>query len=391
MAFKGNPFNPGPFLPPEVFLGRDAELSVFQGLLSRLGHGKPLANTVVLYGPRGNGKTSLLRVVEQRRETFCEDSSLARRVNVVICNPVMINELGLDAIINDEPSPDEVTHRGKLQAGVKPLFSGEGERTSTFKTNRSIHDSLTSISSDSPVLLCIDEAHIADVATMDSIVLGTQIAAGKGIPVGLVLAGTPHLPEFLDSLKASFVGRNKTIRLERLDDRFAELALRKPLENSGFEISDETLFEEVLSETQNYPYFVQLYGEIFWDLLSESESKQIDGSIVPVAREKFIIERDNMYRGRYRELQKENLIDAAVVVAEMYRPSNENVHREDLVDQVHADLKLENSWEVIESLYEIGYIWPSQEIDLYEPGIPSLMSYVLETHKKSGELRRRDS
>lgn len=55
------PFKPGFGGMPPHLAGRQEEQDLFRGLLTDMENGEPLASDVVLYGPRGNGKTVLLR------------------------------------------------------------------------------------------------------------------------------------------------------------------------------------------------------------------------------------------------------------------------------------------------------------------------------------------
>ena len=54
------PFQPGPGGMPPYLAGRETEQDLFRALLQRLRDRGPLPSEVILYGPRGNGKTVLL-------------------------------------------------------------------------------------------------------------------------------------------------------------------------------------------------------------------------------------------------------------------------------------------------------------------------------------------
>ena len=57
-----NPFNSAAGVLPSVFIGRKDEQSFFRKHLLRAAHKLP-AKEVVIFGPRGNGKTALLEQV----------------------------------------------------------------------------------------------------------------------------------------------------------------------------------------------------------------------------------------------------------------------------------------------------------------------------------------
>ena len=56
----GNPFRPGIGSPPPILAGRDAELDIAGKLLDGLSGGAVTSQGILLYGPRGTGKTALL-------------------------------------------------------------------------------------------------------------------------------------------------------------------------------------------------------------------------------------------------------------------------------------------------------------------------------------------
>ena len=71
------PFRPGAGGLPPYLAGREGEQRLFRELLQDLQRGVPSSSEVVLYGPRGNGKTALLFWLER------EIRSLAGRVDVL--------------------------------------------------------------------------------------------------------------------------------------------------------------------------------------------------------------------------------------------------------------------------------------------------------------------
>ncbi len=59
------PFEPGPGRLPPYLAGREAEQRALAGFVARLRERRPPPSDLILYGPRGNGKTVLLRWLEQ--------------------------------------------------------------------------------------------------------------------------------------------------------------------------------------------------------------------------------------------------------------------------------------------------------------------------------------
>ena len=63
-----NPYTPGIGGFPPVFAGRDEELREIDDLTDGLATGQSVPRETILYGPRGNGKTTLLHHVERKLE-----------------------------------------------------------------------------------------------------------------------------------------------------------------------------------------------------------------------------------------------------------------------------------------------------------------------------------
>ena len=65
VASRRGPFRPGTGGIPPYLAGREREQALFRDLLADLADRVPPAVEVVLHGPRGNGKTVLLRWLER--------------------------------------------------------------------------------------------------------------------------------------------------------------------------------------------------------------------------------------------------------------------------------------------------------------------------------------
>lgn len=195
-----------------------------------LNSGHPLDQCIVLYGPRGNGKTSLLYVVEHRRATFCDESKQATNVKIVVVRPEDVNKASMHELLTGEPEPIKVTHREKVHGSLQ-VMKGEMQRSKRFeRSTERYSQAFLFATRKQPVLLCIDEAHLLERDLLNDLILGFQTAAVSNAPIGLVLSGTPQLRGHLSSIDASLVTGSEFIRLGRLDEGSATLAMRKPLE-----------------------------------------------------------------------------------------------------------------------------------------------------------------
>ena len=74
-----------------------------------------------------------------------------------------------------------------------------------------------------------------------------------------VLTGTPGLQSRLGAMNATFWNRAERCPIGRLDQE-AAAALRRPLEDEGVGIDEDTA-AHVARDSHGYPCFVQLWGE----------------------------------------------------------------------------------------------------------------------------------
>ena len=125
----------------------------------------------------------------------------------------------------------------------------------------------------------------------------------------------------------------------------------------------------VIDGTQQYAYFIQLWRESLCNALRlKVTSRVIDANLVESAFEDYDNQRRVYYRTLYSQIVERSLLDAAVDVALAFgdRPA---LSEQDLADVVNAEIK--------KPLRSLGYIWQDPLSTQYQPGIPSLMDYVL--------------
>jgi hypothetical protein len=87
----------------------------------------------------------------------------------------------------------------------------------------------------------------------------------SGLPVIVVGAGLPHLPAVLSASKSYSERLFRYSRIDRLDRSAADLALQSPAKDEGAEFHEDAL-EAMYAATGGYPYFIQAYGKVAWDV-----------------------------------------------------------------------------------------------------------------------------
>ena len=219
-----------------------------------------------------------------------------------------------------------------------------------------------------------------------------QTLASDGRPLLLILAGTPNILQNFTEIEISFWNRIKKFGIGLLEDSEAKEALRTPLKRMGYDIEDRAL-DRAADEAQRYPYFLQIVGSKL-HRAAEAEpgklgsGKEIGDAILKQALTEFGAERDNYYNLRYRELRYEGILDVAEAVASRFVLHKEGsitggaleVTIKECIDRREST---ENSIdeladELEKKLRYNGFVWSQIGKERRcEPGIPSLMNYVL--------------
>ena len=143
------PFRPGPGGFPPYLAGREREQGLFRGLLARLDRGEAPPSEVILYGPRGNGKTVLL-------EWIGEFASGSTGVDVEeltpseFKSPTRLAELLLPAGWWKTLKPDEIGVRGITWRPGKRSAAPDPVEVLALRAARK------------PLVVLLDEAHTLD-------------------------------------------------------------------------------------------------------------------------------------------------------------------------------------------------------------------------------------
>ena len=206
----------------------------------------------------------------------------------------------------------------------------------------------------------------------------------------LILAGTPDITPRLNAIEATFWDRLNKIDIGLLSAEAAREALQIPLEGMGFRI-EAGILDKAADEAQCYPYFLQVVGEALHQAAEAEPGSGIGGAVLERALEKLQIRKNNYYSGRYRELRKAGLLPAAEAVARLFVSKKKSISNaafevavERSLDEKMEELAKSKGW--IEpaawfeaKLRDFGFVWSRIGYEhLCEPGIPSLMDYVME-------------
>ncbi len=351
---------------PPYLAGREKEQQLFREFIADLSNGHAPGTFVILYGPRGNGKTVLLGWL---RKAVAQTAGVEA---LTLPAAELPNETRLRELLASR------SWWRRLASGA--LTAGGVSWKPDSVPLPSSRDLLAARARGTALVVLADEAHTLDLGVGRTLLNAAQ-EVGTERPCLLVLAGTPNLEGRLNAMGASFWDRAEILRIGRLDDEATREALRRPFASEGVTVEDAAL-KLMAREAQNYPYFVQLLGNAVWQIPEpESSGRVIAPSTVEFALPAFRQTRDHFYRHRLEELIERGLLPVAVAVAEAFR-GRLSVSDRQLAAAVAGGLG-EGATSpacraAIGKLRNLGFIWPGDTILEWEPGIPSLMGATRE-------------
>ena len=351
---------------PPYLAGREAEQALIRRFLNGLSKERPYKSDIILYGPRGNGKTALLE--------WTRHEAAARKLRSL--------DLYGTGIRSGQDVARRISVRPTWLERLRSVSVGTVGVTLDGLPDGRVSEALLSRVRLGPLLVAVDEAHRLGVEAGAELLNAVQIIQRLGAPVMLILAGTPDLPSHLNAMGASFWDRSEVLPVGRLESTAAADAIRVPLEQRGRSISEDTL-DRVVRESHAYPFFLQIWGDLLWNSCPDP-SAPISGTDMNRVRSQFERRRDLYYDSRVDELVDAQLFSVAVKVAAEFADS-ERVLRNRIRIAIRSTLEQEGKasdhdavTEVGRVLRHLGYVWPviKQGIRYYEPGIPSLMRFV---------------
>ncbi len=310
----------------------------------------------VVHGPRGIGKTSLLR---QGQRVF-EDSRV--RTIWITANPTesllhsLLSELAKligtgtrirkRAVEHIESISVELGNPviGKMAATVRP--TPDVTRASSARLIEALHlvlDASETIGG-SGLAILVDEIQEADAASLRTLAYAWQELAPVGAQGGgstkaaLCAVGLPGAPAHINRA-VSFSERFSFERLPGLDDAGAEEALLAPARELGVRWGDKALADTVAA-AQGYPYWVQLAGDAVWRAGSRrvggvglESGHSITSDDVRSGARRFAEQKHTLYRARWDNAsprQREMLVALA-------RLGGQDVQRGVLAAALHTD------------------------------------------------------
>ena len=299
-----NPYAPGAGQRPPELAGRDVELSAFDVVLERIARGRP-ERSLVLTGLRGVGKTVLLNQLRSAaisrgwgtgKIEARPDQSLRRPLSAAL--HMALRELrhpdqeSTDAVLGvlrafAQRQPTDAKVRDRWQPGIDvPASSGRADSGDMEIDLVELLSDVAGIAADvgKGVALFIDEMQDVQPDEVSAICAACHELSQQGAPLIVVGAGLPHLPAVLSASKSYSERLFRYLRIDRLDRAAADRALLAPAEREDVEFEAAAL-DALYAAADGYPYFVQAYGKVTWDVAASSPITAADVAMAAPAAE----------------------------------------------------------------------------------------------------------
>lgn len=281
-----NPYTPNAGARPPLLVGRDDQLETFDVLLDRLRRGHT-EQSMLITGLRGVGKTVLLTTFEERARTrgwttveaeITKNTDFggrmaqlvrrallqaapkarwkdrARRAAAVLRSfQLTVSPDGAVTAGIDVDALEGVADSGELAEDLTDLLVALGEAVSDHDTG---------------IVFLFDEVQFLNTIEFEALIAALHKTVQRALPITLVGAGLPQLPRLAGEAKSYAERLFKFPRIGELSEAEAARALVEPAKalDVGY---DEAAVSAVVEYTEGYPYFIQEYGNVLWDLTDE--------------------------------------------------------------------------------------------------------------------------
>ena len=294
---RRNPYTPNAGARPPLLVGRDDQLETFDLLLARLLDGYA-EQSMIITGLRGVGKTVLLNEFRTRAESANwavvevevskHDDSTFRRIMARESRRALFAiaprakwkakaqraaaalksftltvspDGSLSAGLDVDAIPG-VADSGMLDADLTDLLVSLGEAAEDHGTG---------------VVLLLDEIQFLSVGQLESLIVAMHRTVQRSLPITLVAAGLPQIPELAGEAKSYAERLFKFPSSGKLSRDDAGEALVGPARNHAVTFAAEAT-AVVVEYTDGYPYFIQEFGKAVWDLADGPEVTHADAS-----------------------------------------------------------------------------------------------------------------
>ncbi|MEZ4704485.1 MAG: ATP-binding protein [Bdellovibrionota bacterium] len=315
---RTNPYAPGAgTLPPEL-TGRDDIIEKVSIQLDRCKNGLSYRGFLMV-GLRGVGKTVLLnhlslKAEEQNFAVISIETPEKRSLPSLLIPSIRSALLKLDRVLS-------TTEHGKkalrvlggfvnamklkykdiefgLDLGSEPGIADSGDLENDL-IDLFIEIGSVAKQKNTALVLFIDEIQYIKEQEFEALILALHKCTQQQLPLTLVGAGLPQLVGQAGKAKSYAERLFEYPHIGALPSEEAKKALVNPAKNNNVDFDEEAL-NEILRQTEGYPYFLQEWGKHSWNVAKQSPITKAD---VTSATELAVSELDmSFFRVRFDRL-----------------------------------------------------------------------------------------
>jgi len=281
-----NPFAPGAGSQPPQLAGREDIITQAKISIKRVAQNRN-AQSQILLGLRGTGKTVLLNKIERLAEeqdcltSFIEApdvDTLARmlfpRLQQVLYK-LSLSESAKAKAHNAMRALKSFAGTFKIEwEGVSLSVDPQQGRADSGNLEYDLAELFQDIGAAAkaagrPWVLLIDEIQYLEKDDWGALIVALHRAAQRNLPILLFGAGLPQVASLSGNAK-SYAERLFSFReIGPLDKTASTLAIASPIEAEG-EMIEQKALNTIYSQTEGYPYFLQEWGFQAWNLAHAS-------------------------------------------------------------------------------------------------------------------------
>lgn len=306
-----------PYLPGRIttnVVGRSKQIDAARQELAYIKEFPEFNGTFhVTTGPRGVGKTSLLRLIQQVASDLGYETVWVTAGNEPIFRQLVSQFTTLAENWKDQAKSafrKLLANTSVSLLGVE-ISGGKGQAPHAHQIpsapERELQDLLVKVcdqvtkSEKKPgLVIFIDEIQETDAKSLRTLCYTWQHmqAETPEVPILLYTAGLTHTPDVITDA-ASFGERFTYQAISNLNPEDTVQALRLPAEKQSVAWED-TALRRAADLTRGYPYFVQLIGYTTWEAAGIAASgDSLTESALQAGLENFVTQRNEMFRSRW--------------------------------------------------------------------------------------------
>lgn len=309
-----SPYTPG--VVTTNIVGRDPQIERVRRLLTLVEHGQGNLRPLFYLGPRGVGKTSLLKklqdvATEKNFVSVWVQAGQSAGGEVIGLVDLIHMEIGrLKRSLSEELSSTlrEILGRtqltlnaGLVAAKVDPAALAEQLTPPSRVLEELLVETAQAVRKhgSAGLVLFIDEVQDSDPEGVEALASAVQSIQSLAEDAGLAIigAGLSHTQDVLTK-KATFAERFTYVAVNNLSDEHAREVLEMPAAAKSVGWNEDALTEAV-AVCAGYPYFLQELGDKVWEAATFDQGPYLSANDLSAALEEFEESRFMFFRSRW--------------------------------------------------------------------------------------------